>query len=319
MSGRRTPGPATEGADRRGPGGAFALGLVLTFGFAAIEAVAGLLSGSLALIADAGHMLVDSSGLVLALIATQIARRPPDLKRTFGYARAEVLVVPLQVALMTGLGVYIVSEAVRRIGGEPEIQGWPVLFVGITGLVLNLAVFRLVQGYAPGNLNARGVMLEVWFDALGSLGVIASAGVLLLTGWTPVDVIVSLAIGALVIPRALALLREVVAILLEGTPPGFDVASIEGDARNVPGVSGVHDLHLWALAPSFVALSAHVEVQSLDGSAEPMAALARVLRERHGISHLTLQPATPELHAGMDCCLFPDAQTQGAHEPEAAP
>ncbi|MFQ5381593.1 MAG: cation diffusion facilitator family transporter [Dehalococcoidia bacterium] len=307
-------GERRDGPVRRGPGRAFALGLVLTFGFAAVEAIAGFLSGSLALVADAGHMLVDSSGLVLAFVATQIARRPPDLKRTFGYARAEVLVVPLQVALMLGLGAYIVYEAVGRIGGEAEIEGWPVLLIGVAGLLLNLAVFRLVQRHAADNLNARGVMLEVWFDALGSLGVIASAGVLILTGWTPVDVIVSLLIGALVLPRGLALLREVVAILLEGTPPGLDVAAIEEDARSVPGVSGVHDLHLWALAPSFVALSAHVEVSSLSTSAEPLAALARVLREKHEISHVTLQPETKELHAEMDCCLFPDAPADNPHE-----
>lgn len=301
---------------RGGPGRALAIGLVLTLSFAGVQAIAGFISGSLALVADAGHMLVDSAGLLLALAATMIARRPADLKRTFGYARAEVLVVPLQVLLMMALTVYIIYEAVGRIGGSPEIEAIPVLGVGLAGLAVNLIVLRLLHGHGETNLNVRGASLEVLFDAFGSIGVIISAIVILTIGWTAIDVLVSLLIAALVVPRGISLLRQAVAILLEGTPSGVDLARIEADAREVPGVIALHDLHVWALAPSFVALSAHVEVASLEDSAPAIAELARLLRERHGIAHVTLQPETPELHYQIDCCLYPDAPTAVPHEHE---
>ena len=295
------------------PGRALVIGLGLTLGFAGVEALTGFLAGSLALVADAGHMLVDSSGLVLALVATLIARRPADLKRTYGYARAEVLVVPLQVLLMLGLAGYIVYEAFGRLGDAPEIAGWPVLAVGVVGLGVNLAVLQLLHTHQESTLNARGAALEVAFDAFGSVGVIVSAVVLITTGWTGVDVVVSLAIGALVVPRGIALLRHVISILLEAAPPGTNLEGIEADARSIPGVTALHDLHVWSLAPTFVALSAHVEVDSLDGCGPRIARLTQLLRERHGITHVTLQPETRELHEEIACCLYPDALADHEH------
>lgn len=299
--------------ERSSPGRALAVGLGLTFTFALVEVAAGIISGSLALVADAGHMLVDSAGLVLALVATVIARRPRDLRRTYGYARAEVLVVPVHVLFMTFIAGYIVWEALGRIGNEPEIDGAPVLIVGVIGLAINFVTLTLLRGHSHDNLNARGAMLEVMADMLGSVGVIAAAIVLLLTGWSGVDVIVSLGIGALVVPRAFALLRHALAILLEGTPAGFKPEEIEEDMRGVPGVIAVHDLHVWALAPSFVALSAHVEVERMLGCEQTLTAVTAVLKRSHNISHITLQPETKELHEAIDCCLSPDSVNEPGH------
>jgi cobalt-zinc-cadmium efflux system protein len=287
---------------------------VLTLGFAGLEVLVGLISGSLALVADAGHMLVDSAGLVLALAATLIARKPADLRRTFGYVRAEVLVVPLHVFLMLGIAGFIVYEAVGRIGGDPEIDGLPVLVVGVAGLAVNLVTFRLLHGHGHTNLNARGATLEVAADALGSVGVIASAAILLVTGWTGADVVIGLAIGALVVPRAISLLRHALSILLESAPRGTDLAAIQRDAQAVPGVNALHDLHVWSLAPSFAALSAHVEMDTMDGCELRIASLAAVLLKEHGIGHVTLQPETRQLHEEIACCLYPDAPVEAGHD-----
>ena len=293
---------------------ALAAGLALTLSFAAVEVVAGIASGSLALVADAGHMLVDSAGLVLALVAALIARRPRDLRRTYGYGRAEVLVVPLHVLLMVGIAAYIVYEAVNRIGGEPEIQGLPVLAVGIVGLAINFITLRLLRGHSHDNLNARGAMFEVMADMLGSVGVIISAVVLLTTGWTGVDIIISLAIGALVVPRAVSLLRISLSILLESTPPGTNLTAITSDVTAVPGVLAVHDLHIWALAPSFVSMSAHIEVDRMEGCETVLTDISRLMRDKHEISHVTLQPETASLHEAIECCLYPDSQTGDSHK-----
>ncbi len=303
------------------PGRALLLGLLLTLAFAAIEAAAGVLSGSLALISDAGHMLVDSAGLVLALAATVIARRPADERRSYGYARAEVLVVPLHVLLMLGIAGYIVYEAIERAQNPVAITPWPVVAVGAVGLGVNLLVLRLLSEHGRHNLNARGAALEVAADALGSIGVLIAGFVLLATGWTPIDLVVSIGIAAFVVPRALALLRQAVDILLEGAPGHVSLTDIERDALAVPGVRALHDLHVWSLAPHFVALSAHVELDSMADSERAIAGLATMLRERHGIAHVTLQPETRELHLAVECCELPDVDGSFVrfHHPERAP
>jgi len=288
-------------------GRALAIGLVLTLGFAAVEVGAGFLSGSLALISDAAHMVVDSAGLVLALLATLVARRPSDLRRTYGYARAEVLVVPLHVLLMLAVAGYILYEAVARLNGSPEIDAWPVFGVGAIGLVINLVVMRLLSAHSHVNLNARGAMFEVMADALGSVGVMVSAVVLVTTGWAPIDVLISIAIAALVVPRAISLLRQAISILLEATPAGFDAAGMELDVASVDSVVALHDVHVWSLAPSFVAMSAHIELERMEGCEKPLADITAMLRTKWGVSHVTLQPETRELHDVIECCDLPDA------------
>jgi len=304
---------SNSGSSDRSVSRSLSLGLLATLAFAVVEVAAGWLSGSLALISDAVHMLMDSAGLLLALAAAIVARRPPDLRRSYGYARAEVLVVPLHVLFMLALTAYIVFEAVGRLGESRDIAAAPVLATGIVGLALNALVFRLLHGHTNENLNARGALFEVAADALGSAGVILSGVVIFLTGWNDVDVLVSLLIAGLVVPRALSLLRQALAILLEGVPPGVRIEEIEADARAVPGVLALHDLHVWSLAPSFVALSAHVEVGEMAGCEAQMGRLSAMLRERHGISHVTLQPETRDLHESVQCCDYPDSTEALAH------
>lgn len=295
---------------------ALVFGLALTLGFAVVEVFAGIWSGSLALISDAGHMLVDSAGLLLALAAATLARRPADYRRSFGYARVEVLVVPVHVMLMLGITAYIAWEAFRRAGDVPDVSAGPVLLAGIVGLGINAFVFRLLHGHSARNLNARGAIFEVAADALGSAGVIISALVIMTTGWAPIDIIVSLAIAALILPRAFLLLRQAVLILLEGAPAEMELAEIEAEARGVPGVLSIHDLHVWSLAPSFVSLSAHVEVESMEASERAIGALSTMFRERHGIAHVTLQAETRELHEAIECCDYPDMQSlESMHTP----
>lgn len=298
---------------RPDPGRALAAALGLTLGFAFVEAAAGVLAGSLALLSDAGHMLIDSAGLLLALAATVVSRRPADMRRSYGYARAEVLVVPLHVLLMLGIAGFIVYEAVQRIGEPVEVLGWPVLLVGVVGLGVNLVVVRLLLEHSDLNLNARGALLEVIADTLGSVAVIVSGAMIAATGWSAVDIVASLAIAALVLPRAGSLLRQAVEILLEGAPGHLSLRRIEEDARRIPGVLALHDLHVWSLAPHFVALSAHVEVSSMEGCERVIAGLARMLRQEHGIAHVTLQPETREVHEAVECCALPDSDGILAH------
>ena len=309
---------ATQPAHAPAAGRILVLGLALTLAFAAIELGTSFATGALALASDAAHMLVDSAGLLLALVATLVARRPADLQRSYGYARVEVLVVPLHVLLMLGIAGYIAYEAISRFASPPEIDAWPVLAVGVVGLGVNLVVMRLLHAHSAHNLNMRGAFLEVAADAIGSVGVIVAAVVLLATGWNRIDVIVSLAIAAFVVPRAMVLLRLSFGILLEATPPGIELEELERDAAAVPGVLALHDLHVWALAPSFLALSAHVEVATMDGCERQLSALGTLFRERYGISHLTLQPETRALHEALACCEFPDATGRGDHIHEDA-
>ncbi len=295
-----------------------AFALAVTLFVAAMEAVAGWWSGSLALVSDAGHMLVDSSALALALAATSIAARPSDARRTFGYGRVEVLVVPLQVALMLGVAGFILVEAWGRFGDSQDVNAIPVIIVGTIGLVVNLVSFRVIHAEGDHNMSARGASLEVLFDAAGSAGAILSAIIILATGWVVVDVVFSVVIALLIIPRAVGLLRQVVSILLEGTPRGTDAEEIETAVRAVEGVNGVHDLHIWSLKPGFVSLSAHVEVATMAGCERPMTSLATLLRERFGIDHVTLQPETRELHEAVNCCEYPDSPGDIAHIHAAA-
>jgi cobalt-zinc-cadmium efflux system protein len=294
-------------------------GLILTVAFVVIEAVAGFLTNSLALVSDAGHMLADSAGLILALGAATLARRPATSRHTYGYARFEVLVVPIHVVLLAFIAGYIVFESVSHLRSTPEIATGPVIAVGIGGLMVNLLVVRLLHNHSADNLNLRAAALEASVDAVGSVAVVISAVVIALGGWAGLDALVGLAIAALVIPRALSLLRQSGDILLESAPPGLDPVAIESAALAVKGVVALHDVHVWAIAPSFPALSAHVELADVTCTEHILTDLATLFRDRFGIGHVTLQPETPALHAAMECCLSPDSALLGrgdhAHRP----
>jgi cobalt-zinc-cadmium efflux system protein len=282
-------------------------GLALTAAFVVIEAVAGYLTNSLALVSDAGHMLADSGGLVLALGAATLARRPAGGRHTYGFARVEVLVVPLHVVLLGGIATYIGFESVRHLQHTPQIETGPVIVVGIAGLLVNLLIVRLLHSHAESNLNFRAATLEASIDAIGSVAVIVSATVIAFGGWAGLDALTGLAIAALVVPRAWTLLRQAGDILLEGAPAGLEPGVIEAAALEVQGVLAVHDVHVWSIAPSFPALSAHVELNDVSCTEHILTDLAALFRDRFGIGHVTLQPETPSLHEAMECCLSPDS------------
>lgn len=234
--------------------------LGLTLGVLVVQVVVGLLTGSLALLADAGHMLSDSFGLVLALAAISVAQRPGGPRQTYGVHRTEVLAAGVNGLVLLGICVAIVVGALRRLDDPPAIEGGWVLAAGVVGLVVNVVGLVVLRSGAQESLNVRGAYLEVLGDALGSVAVIASAVVILLTGWHAADPVASLLIAALVVPRAVSLLRDVAEVLLESSPRDVDLAEVRGHILGVQGVVDVHDLHVWTITSGMPVMSAHVVV-----------------------------------------------------------
>src|SRR5437867_11836278 len=234
--------------------------LALTCGFLVVEVAGALWSGSLALLADAGHMLADTGGLGLALFAIWIAGRPPTPAKTYGYYRAEILAALVNAVALLVVAAGILIETYRRLLAPPAILGGPMLTVAVVGLVVNLACAVLLHGAAAASLNVRAAYLEVLGDALSSVGVVAAAAIVVATGWTLADPLVSGAIAFVIVPRTWRLLRQAVNILLEGTPAHLDLGEIEEAMRRVPGVRRVHDLHVWTLTSGREAMSVHAVV-----------------------------------------------------------
>ncbi len=263
--------------------------LLLTFAFAGIEALAGWWSGSLALLADAAHMLTDASSLGLAAAAAWLARRPPSLRHSYGFARAEVLAALVNSVLMLILLGFIVHEAIGRIGAPREIEGGAVVGVAIIGLMVNLLVAWLLSR-GTQTLNSRAALLHVMGDALGSVAAIAAGLVILITGWTPIDALLSMLVALLILVSALRLVREAVHDLMAGVPFDLQLDAIGRELAALDGVLRVHDLHIWTLASGSVALSAHMEVRTLDDWPRILDAARDLLDARHGIHHVTLQP-----------------------------
>jgi cobalt-zinc-cadmium efflux system protein len=276
---------ARAAADRRALGAA----LALVLGFAGVEAVGGLLADSLALLADAAHMLSDAFSLALALGASWLAGRPATPERTFGYRRAEILAALVNGALLVALAVWIVVEAVRRLGTPPDVAGGAMLAVGAVGLAVNVAAARILWRAGGESLNVRAALRHVLADLLGSVGVLAAAVLVLVAGWDRADPIVSLAIALLVLASAWSVLRDATGILLESAPAGLDVAQLGNAMTTHPGVVGVHDLHVWTITSGFPSLSAHVVVEPGADCHEIRAELESLLRERFELDHTTLQ------------------------------
>jgi cobalt-zinc-cadmium efflux system protein len=223
------------------------------------EAVGAWVSGSLALLADAGHVLTDVAGLVIALIAATLAARPASARRTWGYRRAEVLAATLQASALLAVGVFVLVEGVRRLLEPPEVDSAAMLVFGVVGLLGNVvALLLLVRGEGERNVNVRAAILEVVNDGLGSVAVLVAAGVIALTGWTRADALVSLLIGVLIVPRTVGLLRETTSVLLEETPPGLDLEDVRRHLLELPHVHAVHDLHASRITSGLPVLSAHV-------------------------------------------------------------
>ncbi len=281
-------------------------GLALTGLLVLAEIVTGLMSGSLALVSDAGHALTDSAGLLLALAAATAGRRPADLRRTYGYARYEVLVVPVQVVALFGIAGYIVYESIRRMFDGHAVETGPVIAVGLGALAINLLVVRMLDPHGH-NLNARAAIVEAGADAFGSAMVVVSAVLISFGAWGGLDAIAGLAIAVFIVPRALMLLHQSADILLESVPAGIDPDAVMNAGRDVAGVVDLHDLHIWAIAPHFPSLSAHVELADATRTEQILTDLTVLFRDRFGIAHVTLQPETPEMHRAIECCLGPDA------------
>ena len=277
--------PGAPDAVRR----ALAAGLVLTAGFAVVEAGAGLYAGSLALISDAGHMATDAASFVVALVAHYVSRRPPSARASYGDARAEVLAAFVNALAMLALVVFIAVEAVDRLLHPRPVAGGVVMAVAAAGLAVNVFVAWRLSG-TQGNLNARGALLHVFGDILGSVAAIVAGAVVAFTGWTPVDPILSIVVALLILRSTVALLRESGAVLMERVPPHLSYERIGRALAALPGVTGVHDLHVWAMGGGRVALSAHVVLADGSNWLATLAAAQRLLAADFGIDHATLQP-----------------------------
>jgi cobalt-zinc-cadmium efflux system protein len=263
--------------------------------FFVVELVAALTSGSLALLSDAGHMAADVVTLGAALVATRIATRADTTgRRTFGSYRAEVFASGLAVLLMLGVSVYIAVEALGRIGASPEIASGTMLVVGGIGLVINVAALFLLRGGAAESLNVKGAYLEVVADTVGSVGVIAAALLVAATGSAWWDTVVALAIAVFVAVRAVALGREVVAVLGQHAPTGIEPTDLLAALGDVPGVTEVHDLHVWTLTSGMDVATAHLVTSRRDTGPEVLEAASRMLRERFHVAHATLQVETTD-------------------------
>ena len=270
---------------------ALAFGLVASF--FVVELTFGLLSGSLALLSDAGHMAADVVALGAALVATRIATRADTTgRRTYGSYRAEVFASGLAVLLMLGVAVYVVIEALGRIGETVTVETGPMLIVGALGLAINIAALLLLRGGASESLNVKGAYLEVVADTAGSVGVIAAGVLVATTGQAFWDTVVALAIGAFVAVRAVMLGREVLAVLGQHVPAGMDIDQVAADLEGVEGVADVHDLHVWTLTSGMHVATAHLVTAEASASITSEAVLEQartVLRKDHGIEHATLQ------------------------------
>jgi cobalt-zinc-cadmium efflux system protein len=254
-----------------------------------VEVVAGYAAGSLALMADAGHMLTDAASLGLALFAAWLGSRPATPERSFGFRRAEILAALANGVALVAIAIWIAVEAVQRLRDPLEPKGGWVLAVGVVGLVLNLAAARVLHGRGSASLNVQGALRHVLADVLASVGVIAAGAIVLLTGWDRADPLIGLGIGVLVLASSWTLLRDSVGILLESTPRDLDAEEVGRAMVDIADVQEVHDLHVWTITSGFPSLSAHVLVAPGADCHAKRRELDRMLAERFGLTHTTLQ------------------------------
>ena len=271
------------------------LGLVVSYMVA--EVIGGILTNSLALLADAGHMLSDAGALALSLFAMSIAQRPSTTERTFGYYRTEILAALVNGATLVAIAVFIFVEAWERFREPREVQGALMMGIAVGGLLINLVGLRILRAGSGESLNVRGAWLHVLSDALGSVGAILGGAAIWAFGWAWADPLVSVAIGLLVIVSSWSLLRETVSVLMESAPGNIDVDAVRAEMLAVPGVASVHDLHVWSITSGMVALAAHAQVDAQKGN-EVLAMLRDRLHERFGIDHVTIQLETEGMREG---------------------
>jgi cobalt-zinc-cadmium efflux system protein len=266
------------------------IALALTASFLLVEFIGGIVTESLALISDAAHMLTDVLALVIALVAIRMARRKADSRRTFGYARFEILAAAFNAMLLFGVAVFIVYEAWRRLSQPPDLEPTGMLAIAVLGLVVNLISMKVLSSGRDESLNVKGAYLEVWSDMLGSLGVIIGAVLIRFTGLDWIDSAVAILIGVWVVPRTWTLLKSSVNILLEGVPEEIELADVRESILAVPGVRSLHDLHVWALSSGKVSLTVHVVcAHGSQPARDVLPQVQRMLAEKFGITHVTVQ------------------------------
>lgn len=283
-------------SDSGGPGsaasrhcGRLTLALGLTVGYMVAEVIAGLITGSLALLADAAHMLTDAGGLALALVAIRFAERAATPRLTYGYLRTEILSAVLNAVVLLVVTVFILYEAYQRLLVPPEILSGPMLVVACVGLVVNLISMRLLAGGSSESLNVRGAYFEVLSDMLGSMGVIVAALIVMWTGWGLADPLIAAGIGLFIVPRTWRLLKQAMHILMEGTPPEVDMSLLETVLCEIPGVIAVHDLHVWTITSGLDSMSGHLVVTDMQSAREVLPAARRLMKEGFNIDHITIQ------------------------------
>ena len=277
--------------------GKLAWALALTATYMVAEVAGGLITGSLALLADAAHMLTDVGRLALALIAIRFAAREATPQRTFGYLRMEVLSALANAVVLLLLTVYILYEAYQRFVSPPEVLSGPMLLVASIGLAVNLISMRLLAGGSSESLNVKGAYFEVLSDMLGSIGVILAALLMMWKGWRLADPIIGAGIGLFIVPRTFGLLKQAVHILMEGTPANVDVSILESKLLAVAGVSAVHDLHVWTVTSGFDAMSCHLVVNDFSTARSVLKQARIVMRDEFGIDHVTIQVEDEALRA----------------------
>lgn len=271
------------------PGGTLYWALVLTLGYAFVEAFGGWWAGSLALLGDAGHMLSDAVALGLAALAAWIGRRPPSARHSYGLMRAEVIAALLNGLLMLAVVIGIVVEAIQRLQQPQPVSGMAVIGIASIGLVINVIV-ALVLSRGGHDMNTRAALLHVMGDLLGSVAALIAGAVIYYTGWLPIDPILSLAICVLILYSTLRLLREALHVLMEGVPPHLDLPAVGRSLAGVAGVVSIHDLHIWMLSTGMPALSAHVVLKDMSHWTKILDEMRHLLRQRFAIDHVTLQP-----------------------------
>lgn len=266
------------------------IAFVLTLIVLIVEVAGAILSNSLALLSDAAHMLTDVAALGVSLFAVRLSRRPPDARRSYGYARMEAIGALINGSLLFLVAGYILFEAVQRFRSPQEVASTAMLVVASIGLLANLISMRLLAAGAGESLNVKGAYLEVWSDMLGSLGVIAGAALMAVTGWTLVDPVVAVLLGLWVLPRTWILLKQAAHVLMQGVPAGIDVDDVRNAMQATPGVAAVHDLHIWALGSVEPILTAHIVMATAETDADHLRhQVAQMLHTQFEITHATLQ------------------------------
>lgn len=264
-----------------------AVAVAIIGGYFVVELVTGILVNSLALIADAGHMLTDVAALVMGLIALLLARHGSATDdRSFGWHRAEVFTAVANAVLLIGVAVFVLYEAIRRIGTDPEVPGLTLIVVALIGLLVNLAVMLLLRSDAQGSIAVRGAYLEVLADAVGSVGVLTAGIVALTTGWGYADIVVAVLIALWVVPRAVRLALDALRILNQQAPAHIDVDALRTELAAIPAVDDVHDLHVWSLTTGMDVATVHLDS---DGLNQDVLTAAQAVMARHGLEHATIQ------------------------------